>query len=159
MGPWRRLLRFAGGHFGDSFHPVSAPEDEDDCALATGQALRQRGKEWAILILDNVDVGSSWIDQVRGDRSTALLPAVEDHREWLPYIDLSDFSSWEDYLATRSKNFRSHARRALRVLEQDHAARFRRTLDASELEADLASFFDLHERRWRGRGSSTLAPR
>jgi CelD/BcsL family acetyltransferase involved in cellulose biosynthesis len=151
-----RRLRFAGGRFGDYFHPASAAEDEEAFALAAGDALRERRREWAMFILDKVDVTARWVNRVRGANSRAL-PAVEDHREWLPYIDLSGLTSWDEYLATRSKHFRSHIRRDMRVLERDHSVRFRRTLDASELDVDLASFFDLHERRWKGRGRSTLA--
>lgn len=157
VGRGPRRLRFAGGRFGDYFHPVAAAEDEEACAVAAGQALHERSGSWAVLVLDKVDVSSPWVDQVRGKPPNPTLPAVEDHREWLPYIDLSGFSSWDDYLATRSKNFRGQARRELRVLERDHSASFRRTLHASELDTDLASFFDLHERRWSGRGRSTLA--
>jgi CelD/BcsL family acetyltransferase involved in cellulose biosynthesis len=157
IGRRPRRLRFAGGRFGDYFHPVSAIADEDACATVAAQALRDRHRDWAILVLDKVDVTSSWVDRLRGEPANALLPAVEDHREWLPYIDLSGLSSWEEYLATRSKKLRSQLGRELRVLERDHSVRFRRTLEASELEADVESFFDLHERRWTGRGRSTLA--
>ena len=62
-------------------------------------------------------------------------------------------ASWEDYLASRSRNLRSQVRRKTKALERDHDAVFRLAEEAT-LEADLATLVDLHERRWRGRGGS-----
>jgi CelD/BcsL family acetyltransferase involved in cellulose biosynthesis len=151
-----RWLRFAGGAFGDFFHPVSAPEDEEVVALAAGEALAERRDEWSVLTLDNVDVAASWVETLRRC-STRRLAAIEAHRELLPYVDLSGISSWDDYLATRSRKLRGYLRRGLRVLERDHTVRLRRTHRAEELGADLSVFFDLHHRRRRTKGGSTLS--
>ncbi|HET8651942.1 MAG TPA: GNAT family N-acetyltransferase [Gaiellaceae bacterium] len=151
-----RRLRFAGGPFGDYFHPVSAAQDEETVAFAAANVLAQRKGDWSVIILDNVDIAAQWVVSLRR-WSMRRLAAVEDHREVLPYIDLSGISSWDDYLATRSRKFRAHLRRELRVLERDHAVRFRRTLSAAELTADVSAFLDLHERRWQTRGTSTLS--
>jgi CelD/BcsL family acetyltransferase involved in cellulose biosynthesis len=151
-----RRLRFAGGGFGDYFQPVSAAEDEEAVALAAANALRERQREWEALVLDHVDVTAPWVESLLRS-STPRLAAVEDHRDPLPYIDLTGISSWDDYLATRSRSFRAHLRRELRVLEREHTVRFRRSRDPGQLGADVSAFFDLHELRWRARGASTLS--
>lgn len=151
-----RRLRFAGGRFGDYFHPVSSADDEEAVALAVAHALGEKQRDWGALVLDNVDVAASWVDVLRRS-STRRLAAMEDHREPLPYIDLSGISSWDEYLATRSRSFRAHLRRELRVLERDHAVRFRRSSNLAELGNDVSAFFDLHERRWETRGRSSLS--
>lgn len=154
--PRLRQLRFAGGAFGDSFHPVSAPEDEKAVALVAGLALAERSDEWAVLILDNVHAAAPWVETLRRC-STRPLAALEAHRELVPYVDLSGIPSWDDYLATRSRKLRAQLRRGLRVLERDHTVRLRRTRRADELGADLSAFFDLHHRRRQQKGGSTLS--
>lgn len=151
-----RLLRFAGGGFGDFFHPASAREDEEAVALAAGQTLAERRQEWTALILDNVDLAAPWVETLR-NCSARPLAATEVHREALPFIDLSGISSWDGYVDTRSRKLRAQLRRGLRVLERDHAVRLRSASHAEELGLDLSVFFDLHHRRRGTVGGSTLS--
>ena len=60
----------------------------------------------------------------------------------------------------KDANFRSQLKRKLHALERLPGVRFRRTVDAAELEADLRSFVELHEKRWQslGRGSTLADP-
>ena len=67
-----------------------------------------------------------------------------------------DGCRWEDFLATRSRNFRSQLGRKFRALERDHAVRFRQTANPTELGRDMETLFDLHERRWGRRGSTVF---
>src|SRR5215210_3072438 len=145
-----RRLRFSGGPFGDYFQPVAAAADEEAVARAAAMAFAEKRDEWAAVILDNVDVAAPWVEVLRAATQPRLV-TIEDHRQPLPYIDLAPVSSWEDYVASRSSKLRAQLRRELRVLERDHTVRFRLTRGVDELPADLASFFDLHARRWQTR--------
>lgn len=151
-----RTLRFAGGDFADRIHPVAAPEDEAAVATAAASALFDRGSVRTLLWLDHVGVEADWVGRLLQTRSPAL-GAWRDDRTVLPYIDLRGLN-WETFLATRSANFRSQLKRKLTGLERSPAVRFRRTLDSAELEPDLSTFFELHDKRWQALGGgSTLA--
>ena len=142
-----RTLRFAGGVLGDLFHPLSDDRDEELAAAALG-ALRARGERGAI-VLDKVEQGAPWVAALTGGETSTPLP----HRdEVLPEIEIGG-GSWEDYLASRSRNMRSQLGRRRRRLEREHEVAVRRS-DEATLDADLAAFFDLHHGRWEGRGGS-----
>ncbi len=68
-----------------------------------------------------------------------------------PYIDLRGLD-WEGYLAGRSSSFRKKLRQRERKLTNAHEV-LDRTATEETLEADLAQFFVLHERRWEGRSA------
>ena len=151
-----RTLRFAGGDFADEVHPVAAESDEADVAAAAVPALFERATTRTVLWLDHVGLEADWADGVVSARSPALA-AWEDQRIALPYLDVRGLT-WESFLATRSANFRSQLKRKLYALERLPGVRFRRTAEAAELEADLRTFFELHEQRWQSLGrASTLA--
>ena len=72
-----------------------------------------------------------------------------------PTLVLTPFDTWDDYLATRSSNFRQDLRRKERKLQRDHELSFRLTADRSRLDRDVDTFFSLHSDRW-ATGSSLL---
>lgn len=151
----KRRLRFAGASLGDRFHPAAAGGDQDLVASVAGRLL-ERDTEWRTLVLDNVDADAAWPAAVLGAAGGGLVRHT--YRDSvLPLVDLREFGDWEDYLASRSRNLRSQLRRYERTLERDHALAYRSTATASELEADLAEFFRLHDARWSDRGGSTSA--
>jgi CelD/BcsL family acetyltransferase involved in cellulose biosynthesis len=59
-----------------------------------------------------------------------------------------DGMSWEDFLASRSKNFREQVRRRERKIVREIGLSFRLADDPDRLEADLDSLFRLHAVRW-----------
>ena len=133
-------LRFAGANLGYSFAAAGAPVA---AALPAG---------WRTLVLDNVEAGSSWVRELLAAQPRRVA-ATTMRRAALPRAALPD--SFDDFLAARSRNFRSQVRRKTRALENDHGARFRRTERPDELHADLEAFFRLHEARWDARGGSS----
>lgn len=152
-GPFRSL-RFAGGALGDRFEPAAAPEEREQVAVAAAALLGER-REWSAVILDWVEDGAPWLAAFtaavgRGSTRTRIRTTP------LPYLDLSDLS-WEGYLATRSGNFRSQLGRRRRGLERDHDVVFHRVTDDAEVRGGVDTLFRLHESRWEGRGSSSLA--
>jgi CelD/BcsL family acetyltransferase involved in cellulose biosynthesis len=147
----RRSIHFAGASVGDLFGPVAArPEDEATVAAAVAALLRS-DRAWGSLLLENVPAEAAWPEALaeRPLRASAL-----PHRdEVLPAIPLTG-RTWEDYLAGRSRNFRSQIGRKLRGLEREGTVGFRLSADPTELASDLETFFTLHEARWDPRGGS-----
>jgi hypothetical protein len=64
-----------------------------------------------------------------------------------------DGRTYEEWLGSKSRNFRQGMRRRLRQLEVA-GARISLTRDDSELSADLEAFARLHHHRWAARGGS-----
>src|SRR5215211_1242547 len=145
-----RTLRFAGAALGDDFHPAAAVADEAAVAAATAALLDERRSQWSLLALENITAEEGWPRRLARGLTTFTRPA-EGHFE----IAL-DGMSWEEYLASRSGNFRQDLRRKERRLGE-HAVRYRRTDSEDTLENDLATFFALHDLRWSDPGASTLA--
>jgi CelD/BcsL family acetyltransferase involved in cellulose biosynthesis len=144
-------LRFAGANLGDHFQPVAPLGSEHAVAAAVAPYLQDA----RYLILDHVDRCDRWPAAVQA-ASIRPLRRIASRNDVLPFIDLAG-KSWEDYLGSRSRNFRSQVRRKTRKLDQEHDATFRRTEHADDLEGDLDTFFRLHDARWSRRGGSTLS--
>jgi CelD/BcsL family acetyltransferase involved in cellulose biosynthesis len=150
-----RSLRFGGANLADHLHPVAAGlEEEEAVAAAAGARLDAEIPRWSAIVLDNVDADARWWRAMMSAAPLSLA-AVSYRQTTLPCIQLP--ASWEDYLASRSRNFRSQLGRKLRALERDHEVRFRRTRAAPELASDLETFFRLHDARWDTRGGSSSA--
>ncbi|MGH2796415.1 MAG: GNAT family N-acetyltransferase [Thermoleophilaceae bacterium] len=150
-----RCLRFCGSNLGDHFHPVAHPEDELAVAGEAARLLASGGRRWRALALDHVSAEARWWRELV--RSAPLPLATAAYRgDSLPFIELRG-QTWDDYMASRSRNVRSQIRRKTRALEREHGAAFRRTAGPAELDRDLDSLFCLHDARWRAHGGSTLA--
>ena len=145
------VLRFAGANLGDHFRPV-ARDGFEGAAAATAAGLLEEAR---FLVLDHVDQGDKWPEAIRAASQRSLRRITLKH-DVLPFIDVAG-RSWEEYLGARSRNFRSQVRRKTRKLENEHAATFRRTLRADELDRDFDAFFGLHDARWNARGGSSLS--
>jgi CelD/BcsL family acetyltransferase involved in cellulose biosynthesis len=149
-----RSLRFGGANLADHLHPFAAGLEEDAVAAAAGARLGTEISGWSAIVLDNVDADAGWW-RAMVSAAPLSLGAVSYRQTTLPCIQLP--TSWEAYLASRSRNFRSQLGRKLRALQRDHEVRFRRTQAAPELAGDLETFFRLHDARWEDRGGSSSA--
>ena len=129
-----RLLRFLGQGHADEVGPVCAPEDRDAAAAGLRDALAAGG--YHLFLGDGLTPG--WGE---------LLGARVVERTRSPVVSL-DTGSWDDFLATRSSNFRQQLRSAERRLA-DRGAAFRLT-DRERLDGDLDALFALHRKRWPG---------
>lgn len=152
IGPIR-VLQFPNSRRGDWFGPACLPEHEALMA-ADVAALLEREGDWNALRFDRLDLDSQW-PQALVDGDSKLTLAPRRRCDVLPYISFGE-GGYEAYLAGRSRNFRSQLGRRRRKLEREHGLSFRMTADATELDADLTTFFDLHDERWRKRGGSTM---
>jgi CelD/BcsL family acetyltransferase involved in cellulose biosynthesis len=145
-----RRASFAGTGFGDLYHPVAPPGDDDRIAAAAAPVLARHLGGRCRLDLGRVDAGASWwMELVHG--WPAPMRAVPHRAEALPYIEL-DGSSWESYLAGRSRQFRNQVGRKMRWLRKEHrVVRIRQPQFGEEVLGDFATLFQLHDARWGGR--------
>lgn len=157
--PGSSAASFPGTRFGDLFHPVAAEGDEQLVATAAAPALARLLGARSVLELGRVDAGAPWWREL-ARAWPAPMSAVPHPAEALPYIEL-DGSSWEDYLAGRSRRFRNQVRRKMRALRRDHDVSLRRPESATEVLGDFGILFALHDARWSGRNeaSSIAEPR
>jgi CelD/BcsL family acetyltransferase involved in cellulose biosynthesis len=151
-----RVCRIAGANLGDRFHPVCEPEAEADVAAAAGEALAEAPEPWSVVSLDHVLVDTPWVEALGGATGRRLSSRSRIAAP-LPLIDLATHESWDAYLATRSSNFRQQVRRFARRAAREAEVRLRRTESAAELDADMSTFFALHDKRLGERGGSSFS--
>jgi CelD/BcsL family acetyltransferase involved in cellulose biosynthesis len=153
VGPMT-VLRFPNHRRGDWFGPLCRPEDEVAMAAQCADLLEREGHAWDAIRLDRVDLDSAWPEALA--RHGAKMSVGPRRRsDVLPYIEFDD-AGYEGYLASRSRNFRSQLGRRRRRLERENGLSFRITATPAELEADLDTFFRLHDERWDPKGGSTM---
>lgn len=132
-----RVLRFLGHGPADQLGPVCDPTDTRE----VGRALRR-----ALAVspgLCDVLLG----DYLGGDQPlTQLMDASVLRRFPSPVLRFE--GDWEQYLASRSSNFREQIRRRERKLAQKHDVSFRLATDTASLERDLDLLFALYRARW-----------
>jgi CelD/BcsL family acetyltransferase involved in cellulose biosynthesis len=147
--------RFAAPRYGDRYQPAAAPGSEDEVAASIAAALADRLGRRAAVDLGRVDSEATWWQSLAGawPGRQAVIAQPPDP---MPTVSLAGLS-WDDYLGTRSGQFRNQLKRKRRGLERDHEVALRRTSTADEVERDLATLFALHDARWDERqGESTL---
>jgi CelD/BcsL family acetyltransferase involved in cellulose biosynthesis len=153
----RRLISFPGTRFGDIFHPVAEQEDEVKVAAAVAPSLARHLGARCRLDLGRVGAEAGWWREL-ARAWPSRMTVVPQPEEALPYIALEGFD-WQQYLATRSGQFRNQVKRKMRSLERDHEVRLRRSATTEEVSSDIETLFDLHDARWqkRRRASSMSA--
>lgn len=149
-----KTLRFAGARRADWLSPACRPADEAGMATAVVALLARESSQWQAIRFDRIDAECGWPGDLARTQGGDLAVAPRRREDVLPYIEF-DERGFEGYLADRSRNFRSQLGRRRRKLERDHQLSFRMTETAAELEADLDSFFELHDERWSKRGGSS----
>jgi CelD/BcsL family acetyltransferase involved in cellulose biosynthesis len=146
-----RLTRVAGANMADLIHPVCAVADEVEVALATQRALQAEPKLPRALLFDNVDGAATWWSVIG---EAAGLRVAERGRTIGPYASLE--GDYQAYLGRRSSSFRKRQRRIDNRIAREASIEMRR-LDGDEVAGGIATLFELHDRRWEGRGVSSLA--
>jgi CelD/BcsL family acetyltransferase involved in cellulose biosynthesis len=144
-----RELRVLGAGLSSPATPLAEPGREDEAAAAIGTALAGAGA--AIVRLDG---------QERPGWGEVLAAAWPGRRPWvhsappIPCPKLSlDGRDYDGWLASKSSNFRSQARRGRRKLEEA-GGRFT-VAAAGDVGRACAAFASLHGARWETRGGST----
>jgi CelD/BcsL family acetyltransferase involved in cellulose biosynthesis len=139
-----RVMRFVGHGVADELGPVCAAHNR----TAATEALGAVSTDGDVLLAERLPA-----DWPRGPLGGQVLK-----QESSPVISLGGEGGWEDYLRTRSANFRQQVRRRARKLERGLEIRYRLAQDPSRLQADLDSLFALHQARW-GTSSRAFAGR
>lgn len=139
------VVRFLGHGAGDQLGPVCAPDDLARARDALATFLERRA--WHVFIGEHLPGDEGW---------SASLGAAVLTREGSPVLRFGG-ASWDDFLASRSSNFRQQVRRRERALTSGHAVRFRIADDPARLPGDLDALFALHAARWPGRKTDFLA--
>jgi CelD/BcsL family acetyltransferase involved in cellulose biosynthesis len=138
-----RTLRFIGHGRADEFGPVCLPEHRDTVAAALRATLAEN-PDWDVLIAERLNADSGWASRIGG-----VITRVESS----PTIRF-ETDDWDEYLASKSSNFRQQARRLERRLAKKYALEFRLAGDPQRLEDDMSTFLSLHETRWAVGGGS-----
>lgn len=144
-----RAVRFAGAAFGDRFGAVVLDRSVVDPHGVWSQAspVLRRIAERRLIVLDRVDSRP----RVHGASNFV------ESSEVLPYISLRS-TTWEDWLAGRSANFRSQIKRKQQRLDGAADARFVEVRALAEARAAVQVHFDLHYQRREAVGDqSSLA--
>jgi len=148
-------LRLLSGGLASRLGILAKPQHQTEFATALARTLTADGRRVDALRWEAVDGVSPWPGWLSaawpGDREHRLR---EESRRSAPLLHLAQ-GSYQDWLAAKSRNFRSQMRRRRRALEDQGASV--RAADSSTLERDLGEFWRLHRARWKGRGGSSAA--
>ena len=144
-GRYVRKARFLGFGAANELGPVCSPDGLARGAEAVRLALEATRREWDVFHGETLP-GTGWPER---------LGATLVSREGSPVVR-GPWPSWDDYLATRSHNFRGELRRKERRLLEGGLAG--RTVSAKdELGPALDALFELHRRRWGAEASPFFA--
>lgn len=137
---WRRkglrIVRFVGSPHGDELGPIGhASASEQAAALEAALAAFPHD----VFLGEQLDGEVPWAELLRG-------------RMWRveagPVLRFE--GTWDEYLESRSANFRAQVRRLERRLRKRHRVVFRLVTAAEGLDRELDAFFSLHRARWSG---------
>ena len=133
-----RVVRLVGDGPGDRLAPLCAPEDRPEAARALREALADLRAD--LFVGAEMPVDEGWEDLLGGETI---------QRQASPVLE-TEGRTWDEFLASRSRNFREQVRRRERKLGREHDLRFRLSDDPDGLEADMRTLFALHDARWSG---------
>ena len=142
-----RVVKFVGDGPADRLGPLCAPEDRPAAARALGRSLRDLRAD--LLVGDAMPVDEGW---------EGLLGGTPLRREANPVL-ATEGRSWDEFLASRSRNFREQVRRRERKLGKEHDLRFRLSDEPDRLDDDMRTLFALHDARWGGNADTFAGPR
>ena len=153
LGGWEWAL--LGSSIASGIEPVAEVGMEEVVAGVIAEKLAWIEPLPRLLRLSQISAESPWPTLVRDAWPGRPAFLVRERFARAPTVTL-DANDLDDWLAAKSRNFRSQMRRARRALEQQ-GARFR-IATAEDLERDLAAFVRLHHARWDWRGGTVALP-
>jgi CelD/BcsL family acetyltransferase involved in cellulose biosynthesis len=134
--------------------PLALPGRQWEVAGAVAQALAQADPRPSALALESISAASAWPIALAEQWPARMRPLVRRYfTQSAPTVAL-DASSFEDWLAAKSSNFRSQMRRMRRRFEE--AGGSGRFSTQATLHDDVAALVHLHAGRWEGRGDSSI---
>jgi CelD/BcsL family acetyltransferase involved in cellulose biosynthesis len=146
--------RLFGVPFTERREPFAKPGHEQQLAQDTARLLA--AEKTTILALEGIDITSPWPEWLAGNYPGAMKPVIA-RRAVLDTPTLSlDGMTYDDWMQSKSGNFRSQMRRMRRQLTDD-GGQVRMTTVGDDIERDVDAFMRLHLGRWEGKGGSGLA--
>jgi CelD/BcsL family acetyltransferase involved in cellulose biosynthesis len=146
-----QLLAAGSGH---RLAPLAVHGRAGEVAAAAAGALSHADPRPATVRVDATDVDSPWPEALRGAWPGRLRPWVRCDRVLsAPVLEL-DGRGFDDWLQSKSKNFRQQMRGGRRKLEKAGART--RMSGPDELERDISWLASLHHERWSSRGGSSV---
>lgn len=140
-----RLLRFIGAGPSDELGPLCAPSDRQVAVAALRRHVGETLDGSGVFVAERLCAEHRVGPQLGASR---MLHAHS------PVVPISG-ASFEDFLGSRSRNFRSTVRRRERKLARGWKLEYRLTKDPARLEDDLRTLMRLHRARW-GPGQSSV---
>lgn len=138
-----RILRFLGHGPGDVLGPVCAAADRGAAGEALAAALHDGAAgRWHALLAERIPIGP--LGAALGGRvlQTEANPELETAGQ-----------TWDEYVASCSRNMREKLRRNTRKIERDHELRYELCEAPEQLDEALATLHRLHRLRWQGKSS------
>ena len=132
-----RLVRFVGYGPADQLGPICDRDDRAGTAGAFRAALEDAPFRWDAFFGEQLAAEEGW---------STLLGAKVLHRAESPVLRFD--GSWDEFLASRSSNFRQFVGRKERKLVREHDLRYRLIVDTDQLPSALDTLFSLHAARW-----------
>jgi len=142
-----RLLRFLGAGPSDQLGPVCAPAEQTGVALA----LRRHVDE--VLGGSGVFLGER---VASSDPLGPLLGGTVVRHNASPILRIGG-AEFDDFLTSRSRNFRGQVRQRERKLFRAGRVTYRLTQDPDQVETDMRSLMRLHAARWSSEESVALS--
>ncbi|MDQ3719252.1 MAG: GNAT family N-acetyltransferase [Actinomycetota bacterium] len=138
------IARFLGHGPADELGPVCADADRAAAAEALTSMANELGTG-GVLVAERLAGDAGWPPSLlRAPMRTEASPVVR-----------TENCTWDEWLDSRSSNFRQQVRRRERRLVREHGLTFRLSDDPARLETDLDTLVRLHAARW-GEESSTF---
>lgn len=134
-------LRFLGNEaVTDYLGPISEPADREAVATAFFRAVD--GLEWSAAELFGLSSDSGWTEVLGRAAKAAGFEVQESQQDVCPRI--APLGTYEEYLASLDGKLRHEIRRKARRLEREAGPYTIRVSDRSTLDADLATFYEMH---------------
>jgi CelD/BcsL family acetyltransferase involved in cellulose biosynthesis len=137
--------------------PLAVPGREWEVAEALAGALAQADPLPDVIALESAPLASHWPLALREGWPGRVRPTARQYFVQPSLTTVLSGDSFDDWLATKSSNFRGQIRRARRQFEA--AGGSVRLSTPATLRDDLAAFMRLHASRWDGLGESAIVAR
>jgi CelD/BcsL family acetyltransferase involved in cellulose biosynthesis len=131
-----RVARFLG--YADLHSPLCAAEHRQEAALGLQEALGRGSGRCRVLIAEKLPGEQGW-DRLLGGR---VIATQSD-----PVLRIEG-RSWEEFLASKRRHFRSQVRRQEKKALNEHGLAYRLTTDREQLDQDISTLFRLHQARF-----------
>jgi CelD/BcsL family acetyltransferase involved in cellulose biosynthesis len=149
VGLWS--LRFIGDGTSDSDYldAICIPGEESTVAWAVCGWLHRSPAYWDVWALNGTPEASPTIPAIRQAADAYGFGRIE---EWVSCASIDLPITWEAYERSLSPRMRTKTRSLLRRLAARHHMRLEVGRTVEEVSQRLMSLFELHTRRWNGKG-------